>query len=242
MRIYADCYELMSELMRDLWEMGHIVHPKSMQNKDVSKDEGFLTKEILNYSYCLKSIDYSDFLFLFDRRSREWCQKEFQERISVTFTNPGQAYLFRKDIWDEFLDSSGRFDYTYNERINPFRNIPLLVDELKRNPDTRQAILSIWDRSIDLPNIGGKKRVPCSIYYQFLIRDNKLHIIYNQRSADLVTHFGNDVYLAWSLKEYMAGVVGVESGYLYHNIASLHSYQKDWGTLTEGISKFHTSE
>ena len=39
MRIYDDCYELMSEMGRNLWEMGSIVKPKTYQNKVIEGDE-----------------------------------------------------------------------------------------------------------------------------------------------------------------------------------------------------------
>ena len=76
------------------------------------------------------------------------------------------------------------------------------------------------------------------MYYDFLIRENargekQLNICYHQRSSDFVTHFGNDVYLAWRLMEYVASEVGIKPGYLYHTIDSLHSYKKDWVKRSE---------
>ena len=81
------------------------------------------------------------------------------------------------------------------------------------------------------------------MYYDFLIRENGkgekvLHICYHQRSSDFVTHFGNDVYLAWRLMEYVAKEVGVKPGYLYHTIDSLHTYQKDWDKLVSSLRVF----
>ena len=63
----------------------------------------------------------------------------------------------------------------------------------------------------------------------------QLNICYHQRSSDFVTHFGNDVYLAWKLMEYVAREVGTKPGYLYHTIDSLHSYKKDWVKLKTSI-------
>lgn len=238
MRIYDNCYELMSELMREVWEMGVIVHPKSMQDKDVSNNLDFRTKEITNYSYCLKKRGREEFLFTFDRRSEYWVREEFIERINsdVEILNPGDAWKIRQDIWEEFIQSNGQFAYSYHDRIDPNHQLVVIVAELKRNPDTRQAILSIWDKKLDPFRIGGKQRVPCSIYYQFLLRNGELDIIYNQRSADLVTHFGNDVWLAYELMLYVAKAIDVTPGSLYHNIGSLHVYAKDWEILRKGIS------
>lgn len=233
MRIYSDAYELMSEIFREVFEMGHLVHPHSMQNKRVKDVPEFSTKEITNYSYCLLKLHKRDYLFLSDMRSKQWVVEEFNERVSEFYINPGVAWTIRKDVWEQFLNSEGKFDYSYNERMRVSLN--KVIDELSTNPDSRQAIISIWNPEIDSPNLGGKRRVPCSIYYQVFIRKNMVHLVYNQRSADVITHFGNDVALAWLLKDYIAEKLGYDTGYLYHNIGSLHCYRKDWGKLKECI-------
>lgn len=235
MRIYSNCKHLMSEIRRDVMEMGVLTHSNSMQNKDVSNNPEFDTKEIINYQYCLTSIYDEDILFP-DAKVKKWAEAELQERLH-TDCNPGEAYKLRPEVWDQFL-VDGKFDYAYPKRMNnhfyqgSYSITPLakIISEIRSNPDSRQLILSIWDRS-DIQYIGGQRRVPCSIYYQFILRDYRLHIIYNQRSADIVTHLGNDIWLAFKLMEYIAKVTGHMSGYLYHNIGSLHSYRKDWSTL-----------
>lgn len=233
-RIFANSYELISEIFREVWEMGTIVYPKSMQNKVIEGNDEFSTREITNYSYTLVNLTKQEFLFWADPRAKAWADAEFEERVMdpMYFTNPGKAWKLRENIWKEFLNKDGKFDYTYNERI--MKTLPFVIMELRRNPDTRQAIVPIFDDN-DINGLGGSFRIPCSIYYQFMIRRGRLNIIYNQRSADVVTHFGNDVYLAWRLMEYIADRVGVKTGHLFHNIGSLHAYKKDWPILKRCI-------
>lgn len=228
MRIYSNCYELMSEIFREVWEMGHIVHTNTMQNKLIKGNEDYQTKEVVMYSYCLTGLKQVSYLFFADNRAREWAEAEFKERIDSKPINPGEAWRLRPHVWKEFINADKKFDYSYNERM--IGKVKEIINLLKHDPDSRQAIINIWNDE-DYNGIGGHKRVPCSMYYQFLIRKGQLNIIYNQRSADVVTHFGNDVYLAYSLMEYIAKEIGVKSGYLYHNIGSLHSYKKDWPKL-----------
>jgi len=236
MRIYSDCRELRSELMREVFEMGTHVHTGSYQNKVTEGDEQFLTKEIINYSYCLKTLKEEDYLFKGPGLScKAWADAEFLERVDKNPINPGEAWKLRRDVWEQFLDENGRFDYTYNQRLTALLEI---IELLKSKPNTRQAILAIWDADLDPMRTGGKKRVPCSVYYQFIIRGGKLSIIYNQRSCDVFTHFGNDVYLAWKLMNYVAMETEKNIGYLYHNIASLHSYKRDWENLKKCIDEF----
>lgn len=249
MRIYANAYELMSEMGRNLWEMGRENHPKTMQNKIVEGNDDFITKELICEQYCLLELPDPDTLFVFNN-SRKWADCEFGERINPYPENPGDAYKLMENIWGEFLDSDGKFDYTYSERLNeiPGSNMnPIyeVIELLKKDPDTRKAILPIYSSQDTQYIRSGAKRIPCSMYYDFLIRPNvkgedQLNICYHQRSSDFVTFFGSDVYLAWCMMEHIAKAVGVKVGNLYHTIDSLHSYKKDWVTLKSGISTLTT--
>lgn len=243
MRIYSSSYELMSEMGRELNSYGQTVKPKTYQNKNIEGNEDFVTKEIICQQYCLTSLQDPTWLFFYSR-SREWADAEFQERIDTSdIINPGKAWELRKDLWEQFL-VNGKFDYTYNERI--IHVIKPLIRLLKDDNDTRKAVLPIFNGDmdgLDTDWYDGSRRIPCSMYYDFLIRENSkgekiLHICYHQRSSDFVTHFGNDVYLAWRLMEYVAKEVGVKPGYLYHTIDSLHTYQKDWDKLASSLRVF----
>lgn len=243
MRIYSSSYELMSEMGRELNSYGQTVKPKTYQNKNIEGNEDFVTKEIICQQYCLTSLQDPTWLFFYSR-SREWADAEFQERIDTSdIINPGKAWELRKDLWEQFL-VNGKFDYTYNERI--IHVIKPLIRLLKDDNDTRKAVLPIFNGDMDGLDTDwhdGSRRIPCSMYYDFLIRQNGkgekvLHICYHQRSSDFVTHFGNDVYLAWRLMEYVAKEVGVKPGYLYHTIDSLHTYQKDWDKLASSLRVF----
>ena len=82
MRVYANCYELMSEIFREVWEMGHTCKPYSYQNKVVKGNSDYHTKEVTNYSYCLLNLYKSEYLFLMDANALPWAEAEFQERIA----------------------------------------------------------------------------------------------------------------------------------------------------------------
>lgn len=240
MRIYSNSFELMSEMGRELNSYGSIVKPKTYQNKVIEGNDDFITKEVICQQYCLTSLGDPVWLFLYTY-AKEWADAEFKERIDTSdIINPGKAWELRKDLWEQFL-VNGKFDYTYNERI--IHVIKPLIELLKKDNDTRKAVLPIFNgdiESLDTMWYDGSRRIPCSMYYDFLIRENGkgekvLHICYHQRSSDFITHFGNDVYLAWRLMEYVAKEVGVKPGYLYHTIDSLHAYKKDWLKLQSNI-------
>lgn len=225
MRIYKNCKEAASEIKRDLKEMGIEVRGTTMQDKVVKDDPDYYTNELLGYSYKILDInDDSELPKAFGKENElNWALAEFEERIDGKRANPGEAYKLR-EVWGEFLHDD-KFSYSYGERIGHQFN--KVITCLAMNPESRNAIISIWDPTIDIDRIGGKMRVPCSMYYQFLIRDGKLNLIYNIRSNDLMTHWCWDIWMSIAMMKKIASVLGIETGWFIQQIGSLHAYHKD---------------
>lgn len=270
MRIYSNSFELMSEMGRELNSYGSIVKPKIYQNQVIEGNADFITKEVICQQYCLTSLGDPVWLFLYTHAKEwadaEFKERVTLEPNGEPW-NPGEAWKLRRDLWEQFLvkeeisfvgngthkEYHDIFEYTYSERImkpvdfmgKVMPKISAIIQLLKSDHDTRKAVLNIYgtdnyNEDEDSNHYEGSRRIPCSMYYDFLIRENGkgekvLHICYHQRSSDFVTHFGNDVYLAWRLMEYIAKEVGVKPGYLYHTIDSLHAYKKDWLKLQSNI-------
>lgn len=224
MRIYLNCNEAITDIGRELKKCATTVHTQTMQNKQISNDPAYETKEIQAFEFCIINTDDKDKM---PQATLEWLNAEFKERVSPSFTNPGEAYKLRHEVWDEFL-VEGKFEYTYNERIQ--WQIAPVLNELRLHPETRQAIIEVHDRGVDTERMG-KMRVPCSIFYQFMIRDGKLDVIYVMRSSDFATHFQNDIWLADELRRYLAYALNLPIGKFIMFVSSLHVYRKDWEVL-----------
>lgn len=110
---------------------------------------------------------------------------------------------------------------SYGKRISKY--LDDIVEKLKSDKDTRQAVLSIYE-SKDLR--AKTKDVPCTENLQFLIRDNKLHLIVSMRSNDILFGFQYDVFMFTMLQETIANTLGIPIGYYIHNAGSLHVYEK----------------
>jgi len=254
MRIYQNMREAMNEIKRDLAEMGVVVRPHTMQNKDVRGNSDYDTFETQNYCYCILDMGDKDRLV----PHLEWCKAEHAERVDPNYMNPGKAWELRADVWKEFLrpikdmidapeyKDDGRFwdhvppnveddymvfEYTYNERLQ--WQIAGIVEELKVNPDTRQAIIQVHNREVDASRMR-KFRIPCSMSYQFMIRGGKLDVIYYLRSSDYNTHLAHDLWLCDELRNHIAKEIGVPPGILFCNEGSLHVY-KNYGGKEEHI-------
>lgn len=227
MRIYKNCSEAINEIERDLFEIGVRVMVNTVQDKDVSDDkDNYMTQEMQGYDFMI--LDQSDRDDMVRNQSEdllEWNEAEHLERVSHEPINPGVAYKLRNSVWNEFLHS-GRFGYTYNERIR--EQLPQIIAELKKNINTRQAIIEIHNNMIDLDSLGGACRLPCSMYYQFMYREGKLDVIYNMRSSDFYTHFRNDIWQAMKLRDLVASELEVESGKFIMFVSSLHAFKKDF--------------
>ena len=251
MRIYSKPLEAVRETEREVWEMGISVRPQTMQDNIIKDDEMYTTKEIRGYSFKITGWQYDfdelmEVIRYFFPDDPEpvicYCLAEIEDRLCGISTNPGKSYLARPDIWNEFLHNK-RFAYTYSERIAP--QLDIILKELQTNPETRQGIINIhsnicpmemnlhsWgtnlvEMSNDIANRGGGGRIPCSMYYQIMIREEKVDLIYTMRSCDLLTHFPVDITLALMMQNWFATKLDKPMGTFTFFCGSLHSYFKD---------------
>jgi len=223
MRIFNNCLEMIKEVERDLFEMGIKYQSATVQDFDASKDKAFETLELNGYAYKLTSMDQLDEMLDYMKISKLWVEAEHIERLDPGFENPGKAWkLYR--VWEQYLHD-GIFQYTYSERLR--EQLAYVIRELRRNSNTRQAVLTIYDRYQDMMNWGGKARVPCSLSYQFIIRNRKLRLIYSMRSCDFLKHFAADVALALLLQGEIAKELKLNPGTFTHFLGSLHAFHGD---------------
>jgi thymidylate synthase len=238
MRVYLTCEEAITDIGRELKKCATNVHTATYQNKVISDKPEFETKEIQAFQFAILDTSDKDQM---PNVTLEWCKAEHKERVALSRINPGEAYKIREQVWDEFLVermdydtdedpiAKREFDYTYNERIS--YQLGSICSELRVRPDTRQAIVNVHNNMLDLESLGGRKRIPCSVFYQFMIRDGKLDVIYIMRSSDFATHFQNDIWQADELRRFVARQVGVPIGTFIMMISSLHIFKKGWDLL-----------
>lgn len=218
-RIFKNMKEAVNEIERDIMEMGILVHPDSFQNINVKGNPDYDTLEVQNYTFSILDVSDKDALVGNDL---QWCLQEFQERIDAYAPNPGEAWKLRQSTWEPFL-VDGKMDYTYSERINLYAQLDRVIKELKENPDTRQAIIHI-NMAPDCC-VWRKNRIPCSMYYHFMIRRGAVDVIYAMRSSDFDTHFKNDIWLADEMRKHIAKAIHKPIGIFHMNISSLHRYR-----------------
>ncbi len=92
-------------------------------------------------------------------------------------------------IWDEWADEQGELGpvYGYQWRSWPapdgrhIDQISKVLEELRRNPDSRRLIVSAWNVA-DLDRMALQ---PCHAFFQFYVAEGRLSCQMYQRSADI---------------------------------------------------------
>lgn len=169
-----------------------------------------------------------------------WAEDHFLERVSGAPLNPPPSHSWwpfaQRDNSEHTAE--GKFSHTYPERIWPkfaeslgirsgirfeYGDLEDLIGLLKERPGTRQGYLPIWFPEDGTASLLGE-RVPCTLGYHFLMRHNRLKIVYYIRSCDFYRHFRDDVYMAGRLAQWVADAVGAGTGNLVMHISSMHIF------------------
>lgn len=120
-----------------------------------------------------------------------------------------------------YSDDGVKFHGAYGFRMKD--QFSKAITKLKEDPDTRQAVLQIWDHKLDL-NIKSND-IPCNDMIFLKIRDEKLRITVCNRSNDLIWGCtGANVVQFSMLQEYLASMIGCGVGEYSQVSDSYHVY------------------
>lgn len=136
---------------------------------------------------------------------------------------------YNKKIAD-FSDDGEIFFGAYGPRWRD--QIGYLLAKLRKDPDSRQAVISIWR-----PNPPSTKDVPCTVAMQYLIRDGELHTIVTMRSSDAWLGLPYDIFNFARLGSIVAGELGIEQGSLQLQLGSLHLYETNHEAVRKVLSQ-----
>lgn len=137
---------------------------------------------------------------------------------------PRELEQYRMEMLDGILDfevEKGNWAYTYHKRYAD--QLPFIISELKRNPDSRRAVMLIRDNSVDM----GSDDPACLQHIQYFIRDGELHCYVLFRSNDACKATFMNMFALILLQKRVADALGVEMGHYFHTANSFHCYEKD---------------
>jgi thymidylate synthase len=147
------------------------------------------------------------------------------------------AYLNRHGvtIWDEWADESGDLGPVYGKQWRSWEapdgrsvdQLARLVEEIKRNPDSRRLVVSAWNPA-DLDRMA---LAPCHCLFQFYVTpplatggSGKLSCQLYQRSADIILGVPFNIASYALLTSMVAQVTGLEAGDFVHTLGDAHLY------------------
>ena len=131
-------------------------------------------------------------------------------------------------IWDEWADPEGELGPVYGKQWRSWQTLDgrtidqlaEVVDQIKRNPDSRRLIVSAW-------NVGELERMalaPCHALFQFYVANGRLSCQLYQRSADIFLGVPFNIASYALLTLLIAKVCELEAGDFVHTLGDAHLY------------------
>ena len=131
-------------------------------------------------------------------------------------------------IWDEWADADGNLGPVYGSQWRSWPapdgrhidQIPQVVDQIERNPDSRRLIVSAWN----VAEIDRMALPPCHALFQFYVADGRLSCQLYQRSADVFLGVPFNIASYALLTMMIAQVTGLVPGEFVHTLGDAHIY------------------
>jgi thymidylate synthase len=156
-------------------------------------------------------------------------------------TNTRYLHEHNVTIWDEWADANGDLGRIYGAQWCDWRipgggsinQIDQVIDQIKRNPDSRRLIVSAWNPG----ELHLMALAPCHALFQFHIQDGELSCQLYQRSADLFLGVPFNIASYAFLTCMVAQVCGLKPGDFIHTFGDLHLYTNHLDQAREQLSR-----
>ena len=144
-------------------------------------------------------------------------------------------------IWDEWADENGDLGPVYGKQWrrwagpdgNEIDQMQWLVEEIKRNPDSRRLLVSAWNVG-ELPQMA---LMPCHSLFQFYVVDGKLSCQLYQRSGDIFLGVPFNIASYALLTHMVARATGLGVGDFVHTLGDAHLYSNHYEQAREQLSR-----
>lgn len=198
--------ELYKELINDVLSHGQLCKPRGKEIKELIGYQFELTNP--NNSLCTIEDRKMNYAFTIV----EMFEYLYGESI------PERLCFYNSNMKNYINPSTNQFDGAYAPRIK--HQLENCYNILLQDKDSRQAVITIRNANDTLPTVD----FPCTLSFQFLLRENKLNMIVTMRSSDLLWGIPYDVNAFCFIQKNLASWLGVENGTYIHQSGSLHIY------------------
>ena len=141
----------------------------------------------------------------------------------------GKHIRDKNDVYvAEYTDENGELGPVYGHQWRSWPDyqgghidqIAQLVEQIKRNPDSRRHIVSAWN----VAEVNNMALPPCHTLFQFYVADGRLSLQLYQRSADIFLGVPFNIASYALLLQMMAQVTGLKAGDFVHTFGDAHIY------------------
>lgn len=209
-----------------------------MKHGRTAKPRGFETKELIAFTL---GFENSRKRLIFNPERKVNLGFMLAECLwIITGQEDVEMISFYNSKITQFSDDGRIFHGAYGPRLRNLHacfdqehttsdQIQMVIDKLKADPDSRQAICNIFYAGRDYVKT---KDVPCTLTFQFFIREKadvkELEMVANMRSNDVILGLPTDAFNFTVFQEIIASELNIEPGWYYHVDGSLHIYEKDY--------------
>ena len=144
-------------------------------------------------------------------------------------------------IWDEWADADGNLGPVYGKQWRAWEGadgrtidqIRWVVDEIRRNPDSRRLVVSAWN----VAELDRMALMPCHALFQFHVADGRLSCQLYQRSADVFLGVPFNIASYALLTQMIAQVCDLVPGDFVHTFGDAHLYLNHLDQVREQLSR-----
>ena len=159
---------------------------------------------------------------------RQYFKSAVDELLWIWQKHSNNVHDLKSHVWDAWADENGSIGKAYGYQLGvkhiypegEFNQVDKALYDLKHNPSSRRILVNMYNHA-DLHEMA---LAPCAYSVTFNVTGNKLNMILNQRSQDMLTANGWNVMQYAALLMMFAQVSNLKPGILLHVIADAHIY------------------
>lgn len=168
-------------------------------------------------------------------------------------TNVRELQEVEVHIWDEWADEDGNLGPAYGKQWRSWHHerriqtqygvgwdtkdidqIQWVIDEIRRNPDSRRLVVSAWN----VADLDAMALPPCHTLFQFYVRQGRyLDCQLYQRSGDAFLGIPFNIASYALLTHMIARVTGLQAGRFVHSIGDAHIYKNHVGQVHTQLAR-----
>lgn len=144
-------------------------------------------------------------------------------------------------IWDEWADANGDLGPVYGRQWRSWQcpdgrtvdQISWLVDEIRKNPDSRRLVVSAWN----VADLDAMALQPCHTMFQFHVAEGRLSCQLYQRSGDIFLGVPFNIASYALLTHMIAQVCRLKVGDFVHTLGDAHLYLNHFEQAREQLAR-----